>query len=430
MSALPLLLVALALPAHAAAPPLVTPTPVEDPGHRGLAPWFTALRRAEAGQGVARAVHYGDSTLAADGFAGTLRTRLAARFGDAGPGFVSASFDPQWSVRADAVGTRRGEWGIRTILFGGAGGRYGLGGIVGIARSGASVTVRAPDAAGAPRPMRHLEVWYQAGAGYGTATIGLDGQPIAAESAAAAETGDRRYVLDAPAPFTELRIGATGGPVPFYGVVLETGGPGITWETQAVVGVGSKSFTTFAKEHVGEQLAVRKPDLVVVMLGGNEAGYPILLGDKGAGYVPIYQGALDTIRAGTPDAACLVVTPLDQGYLDVPEPPEGAEADPGSAPADPAATEAPQGTPRARPGMKNLVARQREVALASGCAFWSTWGAMGGEGSALTWATRRGIGTGDYVHVTKAGLTLLGDALSDALLAAYDDWAASAPATR
>ena len=47
---------------------------------------------------------------------------------------------------------------------------------------------------------------------------------------------------------------------------------------------------------------------------------------------------------------------------------------------------------------------------------------MGGKGSAITWASARGIGTGDYVHVTGKGLEMLGNGLADALLSSYDAW--------
>ncbi len=384
-----------------AAPVLGVPTPVVDPGHKGLAHWFGALKAAEAKTGVARAIQYGDSTIAADGFTKTIRARLGARFGDAGPGFVTAALNPAWHQRSDITSTRSGGWEWRTILLGGGGGRYGLGGIVAIVRPGGYATVRAIDAAKAPAPMKHVELWYQGGQGYGSYWIAADDKEIGRGSAAAAATDDRRFTLDVPEGFTKLAFGASGGTVPIYGVVLESGGPGITWEALGVIGVGSKSFTTYAKDSLRPQVAQRGADLVVVMLGGNEAGYPALLGKGGDAYAPIYAGALDTILAGKGDASCLVVTPLDQGFAD----------------------EMDNGTVKARPGMKNLVAVQERVALSKGCAFWSTYAAMGGAGSALTWARARGVGTGDYVHVTAKGLDILGNLAADALLGEYDAWA-------
>ena len=380
-----------------AAPSLGVATPIEDPGNVGLGRWYASLKRAAGGQGVVRALQYGDSTIAADGFTRTVRARLAARFGDAGPGFVSAAFDPAWNKRVDVSARRTGEWTLKTILHGGAGGRYGLGGIVGILRDGASATVKAVDAAGTARGMTRAEVWYQAGEGYGTFWASVDGAPAQRAAATASSTDDRRWTYDGPV--TTLAFGAAGGPVPLYGVVLETGGPGITWEALGVIGVGSKSFSSYAKTHLGEQMRVRDPDLVVVMIGGNEAGYPALLGSGGAAYAPIFQAGLQTILAGAPDASCLVVTPLDQGFVD--------EAD---------------GVAKSKPGMANLVAQQRAVAHASGCAFWDTRAAMGGKDSAARWGRARGIGTGDYVHVTAAGLDILGNLLSDALLTGFDAW--------
>lgn len=386
----------------AAAPPYAVPTPkIVDPGHAGLAHWFEALKAAEGGAGVARALHYGDSTIVADGFASTVRKRLVARFGDAGPGFVSAGLNGTWNQRSDVTNSRGGGWEWRTILLGGGGGRYGLGGIVGIVNAGGHATIRAIDEAKAPVIQRHAELWYQGGVGYGSYWISADDKEIGRGAAAAPTTEDRRFALDIPAGFTKLAFGATGGAVPVYGIVLETGKPGATWEALGVTGVGSKSFTTFAKDALRPQVELRKPDLIVVMLGGNEAGYPALMGKDGAAYEPIYAAALTTILAGRGAASCLVVTPLDQGFID--------EMD---------ATEKP------RPGMKNLVAAQARAATTHGCAFWSTYDAMGGAGSALRWAHLRGIGTGDLVHVTPKGLDLLGGLLADELLAEYDGWAA------
>ncbi|MFN7146544.1 MAG: hypothetical protein ACK4YP_22405, partial [Myxococcota bacterium] len=189
---------------------LGVPTALE--GGAALQPWFTALRSAEQDRGVARALHYGDSTIAADGLARTVRARLAARFGDAGPGFVSGGFDPRWNERADVESTRAGEWTYKTILHGGAGGRYGLGGIVGIARAGASVTLSAVSAPKTPAPQRHLEIWYQAGEGYGTLWAKTDGREVLRQPAVAAATEDRRFTLDVPAGFSKLAFGAADCP--------------------------------------------------------------------------------------------------------------------------------------------------------------------------------------------------------------------------
>ena len=413
-------LVLAAVVAHAADPAGV-PTDIEDPGHRGLSVYYLALRAAEAGDGVARAVHYGDSTIAADGIARTVRGRLQARFGDAGPGFVSAALDPRWNIRKDVTVRKRGEWTMRTILLGGADGRYGLGGVVAVARPGVSATVGALDAAERPVQTARAEVWYQAGVGYGTVLVRDGDREVGRASAAAEATTDRWLAMSMTPPSGALTVTAESGPVPLYGLVLETGQPGATWESLGVIGVGSKSFRRHDTEAFSAQMAHRDPDLIVIQLGGNEAGYPVLRSGDGSGYKPIFEEAVRTIRAGAPDASCLVVTPPDQAEVPMPDPPP----DDGVDDTDEAAVPPPEplGPPRTKPGMPRLVAVQREVAAEAGCAFWSSYDAMGGAGSLIAWTKRRpALAFTDWVHLSPAGQAALGDLLADAILRDYEAW--------
>ncbi len=84
-------------------------TPLEVPPG-ALDAWFTAMARAEAGVpgAVARALHWGDSTIAADGITKTVRSRLQGRFGDAGPGFLAIHVDPRWSMRPSVLRKHQG----------------------------------------------------------------------------------------------------------------------------------------------------------------------------------------------------------------------------------------------------------------------------------------------------------------------------------
>ncbi|NOY28242.1 MAG: hypothetical protein GXP62_20455 [Oligoflexia bacterium] len=207
--------------------------------------------------------------------------------------------------------------------------------------------------------------------------------------------------------------------MPLYGLVLETGAPGATWETLSVSGVGSRSFTIYAGEGLGPQIARREPDLIVVMLGGNEAGYPVLSVGDGSGYRPIFRAAVDLIRGGAPDAACLLISPLDQG--EVVESTTEPTTQPTTQQGEPAPVQR-----RSKRGMPHLVAQQRAVAADAGCAFWSAYDAMGGEGAAIAWTRHRGMTTGDLVHLTGAGLAVIGNRLGDALFDAYDQWDAGA----
>ena len=377
------------------------PTPIEDAGHKGMARYYRALKAAAGGSGVARAIHYGDSTIAADGIARTVRKRLQSQFGNAGPGFVSSAMDPRWNKRTDVQTTRAGSWTTKSILLGGAGGRYGLGGVVAIGQPGSYVTVRPIDSAGQPITVRHMEVWYQAGAGYGSFWASANDKEVANQSASAAATEDRRFSVDVGEGFQKAAFGVTSGPLAWYGMVLETGLAGATWEALGVIGVASKSFSAFSKAHISAQTAQRNPDLVVLMIGGNEAGYPSLASGDGSAYLPIYREALNTVRGGSPDSSCLVITPLDQGTYD-----EGGAA-------------------RSKSSIPRMVNVQRKVAAELGCGFWSAFDAMGGSGSIVRWASYKSpLAWADLLHLSGAGLEIIGNLLSDAIIADYQSWVA------
>lgn len=388
-------------PAAPAAAPLpergpLVPTPLVDAEHRGMAPFYTAIAR---GTGLARAAWWGDSTIAADGITGTVRTRLQARFGYGGPGWVDAGLDPQWSFRPDLPTHRSGEWETKSILLGGANGRYGFGGVVSTAPDGGYLTIRSPEGPdGARRPLHHLEVWYQAGAGHGGWWLSADDQSVGTGSAAAEGRADARHVAEVPAGFTKAAFGASGGPVPFYGVVMETSGPGVVLDALGVVGVGSRSFNYFNEAHLAGQVGDRKPDLVVLMLGGNELGIPVLQRGDGSAYGTQYRTTLQKLRAGAPQAGCLVVTPLDQATR------EG-------------------GTPHTKPALPRLIAAQARVAAEEGCAFWNAYAAMGGENSIVAWTRKKPpLAWTDLLHLSAAGQDLVGQALADAIEAGYEDW--------
>ncbi|MBM4367848.1 MAG: hypothetical protein FJ102_16670, partial [Deltaproteobacteria bacterium] len=206
--------------------------------------------------------------------------------------------------------------------------------------------------------------------------------------------------LSPGAPFTKLAFGASGGPVTFYGAVMETAGPGVVWDALGVVGVGSKSFKYHDKGALAAQVAERSVDLVVVMIGGNETGFPAVMVGKGEGYQSIYREAVQILRAGAPAAGCLLVTPLDQGTR------EGGE-------------------PRSKPAMAKMVAAQRAVAEAEGCAFWDARAAMGGDGAIVRWSTRKPtLAWADLLHLSAVGQELVGNMLADAIEAGFGQWQA------
>lgn len=388
-------------PTPGAAPDLRPPLParppgvataLEDPGDRGLWPLYAALHAG----GTVRVVHVGDSILASDGIASQARARLQARFGDGGAGFLPSGLDPQWSKRVDVNPRRSGPWTLFSILDGGAPlRRYGLGGLIGIAGDGASMTFPAPKRGRDRAPFTRAALWWRAEPGAGAWTVTVDGAEVA-RGDADAPLEDRITPLPGG---SSLTVAVSRAPVAVYGVALET--DGLVWDTLGVVGIGSHSLRKQDPDHLAAQVAARAPAAIVVQLGGNELGYdPVRAGDA-AGYRPWLAEALGRLRRGAPDAACLIVGPLDQGLLD-------------------------GDTPKVRAGVSVVIDGQRGLAAELGCAFWDSRAAMGGPGAILRWSTReRPLAWADLVHLTRPGSDLVGDLLADAILSGYDGWVAA-----
>jgi len=390
-----------ALPAHDPALPVALVLP---PG--ALDHLYGALAAAEGGEPgrVVRVLHWGDSTIAADGIAGTVRDRLTARFGDGGPGFLAVAVDPQWSLRPGVTRSTDGEWQSYNITFGGAEtARYGLAGIVSTATTAGSASLSGQRTDKGRQAIARADVYYQAQPGGGTLTVTPRGGAAWTASTASDKIVDRYKELKAGGA-SGLSLSAAGdGPVTLYGVVLETAGPGVTWETFGVAGSSIGSLTRQSKAHLAAQVSRRNPDLVVYMTGGNEVGYPSLAAGEGDGYRDAYRIALQKLRAGAPEASCLVVGPLDQARRE-------------------------RGKVESKPMLTRMIALQRAVALQEGCAFWDARASMGGEGGFQRFLdfTPKMAWT-DLMHLTTEGLDRVGQSMADALLGSYDAWRRAHP---
>ena len=375
------------------------PTPLEVPAG-GLDAWFTALARAQANEPghIAKAAHWGDSTIAADGLTKTVRKRLTARFGDGGPGFLPVKVDPRWNARPGITRSATGDWKVRNITFGGAPTPYyGLAGIVATAY-GQATSVLSGGRKGEARQLLHrFELYYQAQPGGGTVYL----KPRDAEGVSlptlAEEVHDAFYAMTVPQGAESVTITTGGeGPVTLYGIVMETQGPGVVWDSFGVAGASTRSMNRQGRGHAIRQIRRRAPDLIVYQMGGNELGYPSVKTGGGEKYKESYKALVSRLREGAPSASCLLITPLDQG-------------------------ERYRNTIQSKPALDNMIRVQRAAAQELGCAFWDARGAMGGPGSMARWLNRK-LAWGDLFHLTDQGLTIIGHTLADAMLLAFDQW--------
>ncbi len=362
--------------------------------------WFASLSQAAAGTPghIARTLHWGDSTIAGDGITRTVRQRLQGRFGDGGPGFLAVQVDARWASRPGILRNTKGAWKTRTITFGGANnGYYGLGGTVSTAYGAATSTLGGNKVGEQLQALHRFDIAFQTRPDGGTLMVEVEGGEGATFQTRSENTADAFHTFTAPAGAQKLNVVTTGdGPVTVYGVALETRGPGMTWETLGVAGAGQGSMFRQGDAHLARQVAWRRPDLIVYQMGGNELGYPSLKSGGGKVWKDRYVKVVRKLRAGAPEASCMLVTPLDQG-------------------------ERVRGAVHSKPTLATMVRLQRETAREMGCAFWDAQAAMGGSGSFGVWLSKK-LAWSDLYHLTNKGLAIIGHTLADAIEAAYDDW--------
>jgi lysophospholipase L1-like esterase len=358
----------------------------------GMDAIYRAMRSAKQ-QKLGRALRiswYGDSVIATDAVPSRLRAKLQTEFGDGGPGFVYAVPPHRFCANEAITRTSSGTWAphaISTMQI--PDGLYGVGGSTAETSDGRS-TIKLN--AGT---VSQLELYYLAQPRGGSVAIKADGKPLAtvATKGAAKEAGFASASVAAGASKFEL---AVAGKVRLFGVALENGS-GAVVDNFGVVSVNVKSFAANNPEHFEAQLAHRGADLVMIMIGANEAEWLGPSDRDTKEYAANYEKFLAEVRKARPDGSCLVVSPTDQADTKDPAFPS-------------------------RPVMPALIRAQRDAARRQGCGFYSTYDWMGGKGSAAKWF-RKGMVSTDFQHLSQRGATRVADGLFTALMVGYQSYA-------
>ncbi len=374
---------------------------IEDPTGRGMRPFYEALAKTARGEAgaVTRVGHYGDSNIATDLITSTVRENLQARFGDAGHGFVLAA---KGYIPYKHHGVRQSSnpdsWETREVVrrqdrYG----RYGYGGVQSRAMRGAWAHVGTAKRGDVGKHASRFDIYYELQPRGGKFLVRLDDGKRETVSTKADARGDGVYSIEAPdgphvIDFRHLR----GGPVHFYGVVVERNGPGVVYDSLGLVGARANRLLNFDSDHIKSQLERRGVNLVVLGFGGNEASDDRTEEEFYEDYVEV----IERIRQGRDDLGCLVFSPLDQARRE-------------------------RGRIRTLPTIPLIIEAQRRAARDSGCAFYDTWQAMGGEDSMRHWyQARPRLAMGDFRHATPAGYEIIGNMFYKAILAGFADYLA------
>ena len=321
------------------------------------------------------------------------RRLLQTQLGDAGHGWILVASGSTWYKHKDIRYQSSDSWKAQKIIDQGAkDGRYGMGGVAARGYLGAKARFGTVDEGPVGTRVSRFEVHYLQGPKLGRFSVSVDGEEPQ-EIDTSGDTQDKMHVIEVPDGPHELRIRAKGGgPVRLYGVVLERDGPGVVYDSFGLVGARGSRLLNADPEHWKTQLEQRSPDLMILMYGGND------LADKRIPmetYKETFRSMVKRFRTSRPEAACLVMSPLDHG-------------------------ERYRGRVRTVPRLISMMEVQREVALAEGCAWYSVFDAMGGDGAMGRWfkATPK-LGWGDLAHVTAQGARVIGTYFFQALMEGF-----------
>jgi lysophospholipase L1-like esterase len=345
-----------------------------------LSAWRAALENQTSGTAThpLRISYVGDSLTADDHITHALRGKLSALVGDGGPGFVFAAPPHPYCENREVSRFMSGEWRVWGVSTTPAPDHLlGLGGSAETDEGSVRMTLAKPD-------VRSVDVYYLMQPHGGTLEIAADGKVVEHVATAGTHKEAAFARVEVPDGTTKIDLRASGR-VRLFGASLESP-KGAVVDNLGIVNATAKQLSKYnLPQHWQKQLAHRSSDLVIVMLGANEAEW---LAPKGAGmeeHEKVFGELLATVRAANPDGSCLVVSPLDQiDWRAVNMPP--------------------------RESVPAMVDAQKRAALAAGCAFWNAYEWMGGKGASRDWR-KQGLVIKDFQHPTTAGAHRIANAL-------------------
>ncbi|HLK66902.1 MAG TPA: GDSL-type esterase/lipase family protein [Bryobacteraceae bacterium] len=331
--------------------------------------WRTERREKDA---VTRVVHYGDSPTTADLITGDIRSQLQKRYGDGGHGFVLLAKPWAW-YQHTAVQLSASGWQMSPAThFETHDGIFGLGG-VSFTGSGSAYSKIVFENPGHSR----FEVWFMRQPGGGAFSVSADGKSLGRVETAADEKAPGFASFDVEPSAGEIEIQVEEGNARLFGLTAAKPGPGVIYDS---LGLNGASITVlsriFNQDHWAAELSHRNPDLVIVNYGTNEADFAAFIEH---GYEKELREVIQRIRNAVPESSILVMSPMDRGHR-------------------------VDGEIETMPTIPRIVAIQRRVAKETGCGFFDTFTAMGGEGTMAHWYNDQPrLVSADFIHPYPAG---------------------------
>jgi lysophospholipase L1-like esterase len=382
---------------------------------------YEALFRLESASGTepVTILHLGDSHIASDRITGEVRRLLQARFGDGGRGLMMPGFPfPYYKVPGFNF-EKSGKWIAANSLT-----EDGVYGITGVSLTGsgvdASLTLTRTAA-----PFAEPEISLLAVPGGGHAVIS------AADRSEEVATGaDARAVLRVKLPVktASVEVKLRGdGPVTVLGLAAGSSEAGVRYVNLGIPSASALTTRRFDRALAASDIAHLAPKLVILGYGTNEGFIDGLDLDA---YEKEYVHLLQLVKAAAPDAALLILGPLDGARL--PSFVKGEVR--AQAPCRPLNTQeqanygallakddASLGRWHEPPKLDAVRALLQRLAGRYHATYWDLSAVMGGPCSIDRWAKAEPrLALPDHVHLSDEGSLLVGQAIYEALIKGYD----------
>ncbi len=402
------------------------------PADPALSAFYDRLYALESGGGSdkLRILHLGDSHIAGDRFSGSLQSRFAGRFGDAGRGQLPAGSPfPYYRRQGIAVEASDG-WTVFSSLSGAGVGPFGLSGFRTEAASDQE-WMRVSIDHGVPLHTITLNLLQQPGGGSLSFIVDDVARGSFQTNGAAPRLMQVSMEVDAGRQVL-LRLEGDG-PVALLGWGGEGRGPGIVYEAHGIPGATLRVMDTWDRDIVAAEIDEMQPDLIILGYGTNE-GFDDAL-DIGLYRVHL-ENQVRQLKALLPETTILILGTFDGARL-----PAWAELRPSSQaasrsalPCEPLAlneratyrdlNEARDpvlGRWHAPPNLSAVRAVQRDIARSEGLVYWDGAAAMGGACAIHEFVFQDPpLAYGDHVHLTPAGADLMAQNLWDRLIRPYE----------
>jgi lysophospholipase L1-like esterase len=358
-----------------------------DPNAKNL---WQAFRDLETGVRIEplRIIQLGDSHTAGDYLTERLRNLLQTRYGNAGIGWLTPGYvTNQRSAQASMKGL--GKWQMNDSKMPKPNQRFPLGGLFNT--SGGASIMDIKSKFDLPGGSWQLSIWHKdSNTPWKIALPSGKLYKMAPQDHIDGEWNLSNIAVNSTNAASLRLLAPNGGSL--GGVALDRMSPGITLDAMGINGAKTSLINRWDQVSVQKQLIWRKPQLIILAYGTNEA-FEMDIAD----YAQQLRDAVRLIKKSVPEASILIV---------------GAPAS--------AKNRSPNSRAGCRlplpPNLIQVMNIQRRVAKQERTLFWDWAAIMGGKCGASAWVNSRpALMRKDFIHFSAEGYVATADSLFKAI---------------